>query len=92
VVYGCSPDSQESHRRFIAKHDLTIGLLSDPEHQAMEKFGAWGEKNLYGKVSEGVIRSTVLIAPDGKVAHHWARVSAKGHADAVKEKLEDLRA
>lgn len=92
VVLGCSPDSSESHRKFIAKHKLKIDLLCDPDHGVMEKYGAWGEKTLYGRKSVGVIRSTVLIDPAGKVAHHWARVRTKGHADKVAEKLEELRA
>jgi peroxiredoxin Q/BCP len=92
VVLGCSPDSPESHRKFIAKYKLTVGLLSDPEHTVLEKYGAWGEKNLYGKVSMGVLRSTVIIDPEGKVAHHWPKVSAKGHADAVRETLAGLKA
>jgi thioredoxin-dependent peroxiredoxin len=91
VVLGCSPDSPESHRKFIAKHDLRLRLLSDPEHEVMERYGAWGEKKMYGRTSQGVIRSTVLIDPEGRVAHHWPKVKAAGHADAVKQKLEELR-
>jgi thioredoxin-dependent peroxiredoxin len=91
VVLGTSRDSTESHRKFIAKHKLKLTLLSDPDHEMLEKYGAWGEKVLYGKRSLGVIRSTVLIDPSGKVAHHWPKVSAAGHADAVKEKLGELR-
>ncbi|MBK8975433.1 MAG: thioredoxin-dependent thiol peroxidase [Planctomycetes bacterium] len=91
VVLGCSPDSIESHRKFVDKHSLRIDLLSDPDHEVMEKYGAWGEKSLYGKTSMGVIRSTVLIDPTGKVAHHWPKVQAKGHADKVREKLAELR-
>jgi peroxiredoxin Q/BCP len=91
VVLGCSPDSPERHRKFIAKHRLEVRLLSDPDHAVMEAYGAWGEKNMYGKVSVGVIRSTVIIDPEGHVAHHWKRVSAKGHADRVREKLEELQ-
>ena len=91
VVLGCSPDSPERHRKFIAKHRLEVRLLSDPDHRVMEAYGAWGEKNMYGKVSEGVIRSTVIIDPGGRVAHHWKRVSAKGHAEKVREKLEELQ-
>jgi peroxiredoxin Q/BCP len=92
VVLGCSPDSPESHRKFIAKYKLTVGLLSDPEHTVLNKYEAWGEKNLYGKVSMGVLRSTVIIDPKGLVAHHWPKVSAKGHADAVRETLAGLKA
>ena len=92
VVLGCSPDSPESHRKFIAKYKLKVTLLSDPDHTAMEKYGAWGEKVLYGRKSVGVIRSTVLIDPAGKVAHHWPKVRAAGHAEAVKAKLAELGA
>ena len=92
VVLGCSPDSAEKHRKFIAKYDLELRLLSDPEHKVMEKYGAWGEKNMYGKVTVGVIRSTVIIDPDGRVAHRWKRVKAKGHAEKVRERLEQLQA
>ncbi|MDX1563817.1 MAG: peroxiredoxin [Phycisphaeraceae bacterium] len=91
TVLGCSPDSPESHQKFIAKHKLKIDLLSDPTHKTMEKYGAWGEKNMYGKITEGVIRSTVILDPAGKVAHHWKRVKAKGHAEQVKKKLAELQ-
>ena len=57
----------------------------------MEAYGAWGEKNMYGKITVGVIRSTVIIDPEGRVAHHWKRASAKGHALKVREKLETLQ-
>jgi peroxiredoxin Q/BCP len=90
TVIGCSPDSTESHRKFIAKYKLKVTLLSDPERETIKTYGAWGEKNLYGKISEGVLRSTVIIDPKGKVAHHWPKVSAKGHADEVQEKLKEL--
>ena len=91
VVYGCSPDLPESHRKFIEKYKLKVGLLSDPDHKVMEKYEAWGEKNMYGKVTVGVIRSTVIVGPDGKVAHRWKRVKSKGHAEKVREKVEELR-
>ena len=92
IVYGCSPDSVESHQKFIRKYKLKIGLLSDPNHKTMQKYGAWGEKNMYGKTIVGVIRSTALIDPNGKVARHWKRVSSKGHADSVRKTLEELKA
>ena len=91
VVLGCSPDSTDKHRKFIAKHDLRVTLLSDPDHKVMEKYGAWGEKKLYGKVTIGVIRSTVLIDPRGKIVRHWKRVRAKGHAESVRKALEAAR-
>ena len=92
IVYGCSPDSPDSHQKFIRKYKLKIKLLSDPSHKMMKKYGAWGKKNMYGKISEGVIRSTVLIDPDGNVAKHWKRVKAKGHADQVRQVLTALQA
>ena len=91
VVYGCSPDNSDSHPKFICKHKLKIKLLSDPSHKTMEKYSAWGEKNMYGKISQGVIRSTILIDPKGKVAKHWKRVSAKGHAEKVQKILAMLQ-
>src|SRR6266404_8238105 len=57
VVLGCSADSTERHRKFIAKYKLKVDLLSDPDHEVIDRYGAWGEKNLYGKVSMGIIRS-----------------------------------
>ena len=91
AVAGVSPDDAASHRKFIDKFKLKIELLSDPDHEVIEKYGAWGEKNMYGKKSMGVIRSTVLIDPEGKVAHHWSKVKAEGHADEVRAKLAELR-
>ena len=91
VVLGCSPDSPESHRKFIARHGLKITLLSDPEHEAMTAYGAWGDKVLYGRKFKGVIRSTVIVDPKGNVAHHWKKVKAKGHAASVRAKLEELK-
>jgi peroxiredoxin Q/BCP len=90
-VLGCSPDSPESHQKFIEKHGLEVTLLSDPDHKVMEKYGAWGEKNMYGQKKMGVIRSTTIIDPQGKVAAHWAKVKAGGHAEKVRQKLEELQ-
>ena len=91
-VIGVSPDSPESHREFIAKFKLSIELLSDPEHEVLEKYGAWGEKNNYGKISQGVLRTTYLIDPQGRIAHAWPKVKAAGRAEAVAEKLAELHA
>jgi peroxiredoxin Q/BCP len=91
VVLGCSPDTPESHRRFIAKHRLNVTLLSDPEHNTMAAYGAWGEKSMYGREVTGVVRSTVIIGPDGAVAHHWPNVKAAGHAQQVRARLADLQ-
>jgi peroxiredoxin Q/BCP len=91
VVIGVSPDSEASHQRFTEKKDLTITLLSDPEHNVLEPYGAWAEKSMYGRTFLGVVRSTVLIDPDGNVAHHWSKVKAKGHADQVMARLAELK-
>jgi len=91
VVLGCSTDDAESHRKFIDKHKLKVDLLCDPNHTMMEKYGAWGEKNMYGKITEGPIRTTVIIDPQGKVAHRWKKVQAEGHAEKVKAKLQELQ-
>lgn len=91
VVLGVSPDSTKSHRNFIAKKELTIRLLSDPDHKVIEQYGAWRLKKNYGREYYGVARSTYLIDPEGNIAHPWANVKAKGHAEAVKTKIEELR-
>ena len=89
-IIGISPDSAESHKKFIAQHKLKLTLLSDPDHKVMEKYGAWGTKKMYGKETKGVIRSTFLINSEGKIAYSWTNVRAAGHAEKVKEKLNEL--
>jgi peroxiredoxin Q/BCP len=91
TVLGCSPDSPESHRKFIAKYALKVTLLSDPRHEVMSRYGAWGEKAIYGRPVTGVIRSTVVIDADGRIAHHWPNVKAAGHAEQVRAVLAALR-
>ena len=91
VVVGVSKDSIESHCKFTDKHGLKFPLLSDPEGKVLEKYAAWGEKNMYGRKSMGVIRSTVLIGPDGKVVKHFPKVKVKGHVDAVLSALDEAR-
>lgn len=89
VVLGISPDDAASHARFTAKYELPFTLLCDPDRKVMEKYGAWGEKMMYGKKTTGVIRSTVIIGPDGKVKKHWKRVGkAETHPEKVLETLE----
>ena len=84
VVLGVSADNGESHKKFVAKYKLPFTLLSDPDRKVMEKYGAYGEKMMYGKKTQGVIRSTVWIGPDGKVRKHWARVAdAAAHPEQV---------
>ncbi|TXT57234.1 MAG: thiol peroxidase, thioredoxin-dependent [Promethearchaeota archaeon] len=90
TVVGVSPDSPESHKKFIDKKSLTITLLSDEDHKIMDQYNAWGKKKFRGKEYMGVIRSTYLIDPDGKIVNHWPKVSPKGHAEDVKSVLNDL--
>ena len=90
-MYGCSNDSADSHRKFIGKHKLGMGLLVDADNAVMKAYGAFGTKMMYGKEVEGIIRSTVLIGPDGKVAQHWPKVKAEGHAGEVRSALAELR-
>lgn len=90
VILGVSPDSLESHRKFIEKQKLTITLLSDPDKEVLKKYGAWGLKKNYGKEYEGVIRSTFLINPDGEIVKEWRNVKAKGHAARVFETFAKL--
>jgi len=83
VVLGVSRDDTESHVRFKRKFNLNFPLLSDPDAKVHRMYGAWGKKVMYGKETEGVIRSTVLIDEKGSVARHWRRVKAEGHAAEV---------
>jgi peroxiredoxin Q/BCP len=82
-VFGVSPDTVESHVKFRDKFSLNFPLLADPDHALAEKYGAWREKNMYGKKSMGVQRSTYLIDADGKVAKVWQRVQVDGHDEEV---------
>ncbi|RTZ93219.1 MAG: thioredoxin-dependent thiol peroxidase [Deltaproteobacteria bacterium] len=99
VILGVSPDSPERHRGFIEKHGLGITLLSDTEKSVMKEYGAWGIKKSYGKETEGVIRSTFLISPDGKVEEVWRKVKVRvkrksgevKHAEIVLERLKALQ-
>lgn len=93
VVLGVSRDSVESHQKFIEKYRLPFVLLSDPDAAVMQKYGAYGKKMMYGKEVEGVIRSTVVIGPDGKIVKHWAKVpKAETHPDKVLELIDTLTA
>ncbi len=88
-MLGVSPDSAASHQKFARKHKLPFPLLSDPDCKMMTRYGAFGEKLMYGKKRMGVIRSTVWIGPDGVVRKHWAKVAKAGdHPAAVLEALE----
>jgi peroxiredoxin Q/BCP len=90
-VLGISRDSPSSHRKFAEKHELKLKLASDADHKVTEAYGAWALKKMYGKESYGVVRSTFVIDPQGKVAHIWRKVSVKGHAEAVAKKLQEIK-
>jgi peroxiredoxin Q/BCP len=90
-VIGISPDGAIKHNRFREKYGLKFPLLSDPEHKAMEAYGAWGEKTLYGKKTVGVIRSTFLLDDKGVITRAWYNVRADGHAAKVLEELKAKR-
>jgi peroxiredoxin Q/BCP len=87
VVLGISPDKPAKLAKFRETHDLTFPLLSNPDKTVLEAYGAWGEKTMYGKKVTGVIRSTFVIDPKGKIAHAFYNVKATGH---VAKLLRDL--
>lgn len=87
LVLGISPDPPASHLAFRAKHSLRLRLASDPTHEVMERYGAWGPKTLYGRQSVGVIRSTFLVDGSGRISRAWYNVRADGHAKKVLAEL-----
>ncbi len=89
-MLGVSPDDTASHEKFREKYDLNFPLLADTDHKVAEKYGAWREKNMYGKKSMGIQRSTYLIDSDGKVARVWKRVKVDGHDEQVLAALDEL--
>jgi peroxiredoxin Q/BCP len=90
VVLGVSGDSIQSHQKFRDKYRLNFPLLADEDHRVAEKYGAWREKNMYGKKSMGIQRSTFLIDSNGKVAKVWKQVKVDGHDEQVLNALEEL--
>ena len=89
-VFGISRDTMAKHDKFTAKHDLTVPLLSDENGSVTESYGVWIEKNMYGKKSMGIERSTYLIAADGTIARIWRKVKVPGHVDEVLEAVRAL--
>lgn len=87
VVLGISPDSLKSHQNFISKQNLNFTLLSDPDHEVAEAYGAWGEKSMYGKKYMGILRTTFVIGKDGKIKHVFEKVKPEGHAEQVLQVL-----
>jgi len=90
VVLGMSILDEKSKAKFATKHGLTFPLLADPEHETAEKYGVWQQKMRYGRKYMGIVRTTYLIGPDGKVARRWDKVNVEGHAEEVMDALKSL--
>ncbi len=90
VVVGISPDSLQSHKRFREKYGLNFILLSDPQKEVIKAYGAYGKKKMYGKETEGVVRSTFVISPEGKILKAFYNVKAKGHVESLLRELDIL--
>jgi peroxiredoxin Q/BCP len=91
VILGVSPDSPKKHRNFIEKKNLTITLLSDEDKELCNLYDVWKLKKFMGREYMGVVRTTYIISPDGEIVAAWDKVKVKGHVEAVKEKLAELR-
>ncbi|MGU3398547.1 thioredoxin-dependent thiol peroxidase [Brucellaceae bacterium D45D] len=89
-VIGISPDSVTKHEKFRSKHALTIDLIADEERTALEAYGVWVEKSMYGRKYMGVERTTFLIGADGRIVQTWNKVKVAGHAEAVLEAARTL--
>ena len=88
-VLGISPDDEKLQKKFDEKHGLDFPLLCDPEHKAIEGFGVWGEKSMYGKKYEGVIRSSFLVNPEGNISEAWYKVSPGDTVPLAEKALKD---
>jgi peroxiredoxin Q/BCP len=91
AVLGVSPDDMTSHQKFRVKYRLPFPLLSDPDHAVAEAYGAWGEKSMYGKKYEGILRTTFLIDGSGVVRRVFEKVRPEGHAEEVLAAVQQLR-
>lgn len=90
AIYGASADSVKRQHNFATKYELSMPLLSDPDGVILKAWGVWGEKKMYGRTYEGIIRTTVVFDEDGKVLHVWSPVRVKGHVDEVLAYCQDL--
>ncbi|MDF0581099.1 peroxiredoxin [Bradyrhizobium yuanmingense] len=90
AVLGISADPLKAQEKFRDKHKLGVPLISDETHEMLEAYGAWGEKSMYGKSFLGILRTTILVGTDGKVARIWRNVRVDGHADEVLEAARSL--
>lgn len=87
VVIGVSPDDEASHAKFAGKYDLPFPLLADPEKDIIGRYGVWGEKNLYGKKTVGLKRTTFLIDEEGRIVHVFKRPKVLNHTREIMEKF-----
>ena len=90
VIYGISKDTVTKHEKFVAKHQLGVGLISDADGSMCEDYGVWVEKSMYGKKYMGIERATFLVDAEGKIAQIWRKVKVPGHADAVLQAVKTL--
>jgi peroxiredoxin Q/BCP len=90
AVLGISADTVKAQESFRNKHELAIPLISDERHEMLEAYGAWGEKSMYGRSFMGIIRTTVLIGANGRIARIWRNVRVDGHADEVLAAAREL--
>jgi len=90
VILGASADSEAAQAKFKAKQKLNFALLSDPAHKMIEAYGAWRAKKFMGRIFPGIVRSTFLIAADGKIEHIWDPAPSKNHAADVLAKVRTL--
>ena len=90
AVLGISILDEKSKAKFASKYKLTFPLLADADHAIAEKYGVWQEKSRYGRTYMGIVRTTYLIGPDGKVARRWDNVKVEGHAEDVLSAVKEL--
>ena len=86
-IIGVSPDTPQSHQKFITKNNLPFHLISDPEKQIIKAYGAWGEKKMFGKIKEGLLRSTFIISEDRTIEKVISKVKTKDHTEQIKEAM-----
>ncbi|HEX2865438.1 MAG TPA: thioredoxin-dependent thiol peroxidase [Ignavibacteriales bacterium] len=87
VILGLSADSEESHRKFTSKYNLPFTLLSDPDKKVIQAYGVWKEKNMYGKKSMGIERTTFIIDEQGRIMKVFPKVKVDGHVEEVMEAI-----
>jgi len=91
ALVGVSADPVKAQSAFIKKHGLKTDLASDETHTMLEAYGVWGEKSMYGRIFQGITRTTVLIGPNGRIARIWPKVKVDGHADEVLAAARELK-